>query len=116
MQCPLDYSLCNQTVTVYSLQNGAVRRQVIENAWYQFWESEKLDHTGKQRETGCLLVIPGGAELRPGDRIYPGVGPQITQKEWTGFLPVHIPGLAQVAYVKPCYWQGQLCHIEAGRK
>ncbi len=116
MQCPLDYSLCRQTVTVYRLQEDRVVRQVLTNVLYRYWIREKLGREGRYRETGCLLIVPGAADLRPGDRVLPGEGPRITRAEWTGFLPVRIPGLAQIAYVKPYFWENRLCHTEAGRQ
>ncbi len=112
MQCPLDYSLCNQTVTLYRLRNGTVQRRVVDGVHYRYWTQEKLDAAGKSRETGCLLIIPGKADIQPGDRVYPGVGPQITAQTWAGFLPVQIPGLAQIRYVAPQWWQGEICHTE----
>ncbi len=116
MQCPLDYSLCNQTVTVYRLEGSTVQRQIIWQAQYQFEVQESCDREGKTRKTTCLLIIPGQADLRPGDRVYPGVGPIVTARDWAGFLPVRIPGLSQIHYVKPRYWDGRVCHTEAGSR
>lgn len=116
MECLLDYSLCNQTVTLYGIREGALQRQVLHGVMYQHWQSEKVDASGKALETGCLLIVPGQVDLKPGDRVYPGVGPQITKQEWTGFLPVRHPGLAQVSYVKPYTFEGAVCHTEAGRE
>ncbi len=113
MQCPLDYSLCDQTVTVYGIRDGAVTRQVFENAMYQHWQKASVETDGKSCDTGCLLIIPGQADLRPGDRVCPGVGPEST--EWAGLLPVLVPGLSQLTQVRPCYWQGQVCHTEGRR-
>lgn len=116
MNCPLDYGLCDQTVTVYGLRGGRVFRQVMENARYS-WEVQQItDVLGTRQETLFQLIMPGKNSLLPGDRIYDGVGPEITAEQWEEFLPVTVPGLSQVQYVKPCYWQGTICHIEAGRK
>lgn len=116
MSCPLDYSLCNQTVTVYRLENGKVSRRVLENAWYQ-WQTEQVtDEMGTRQERKFSLILPGTDDLLPGDRIFDGIGPEITEKNWPAFIPVQVTGLSQVQYVKPCYWQGTLCHTEAGRK
>ncbi len=114
--CPLDYSLCSQTVTVYRLSGGQVHRKVFTDAFYQHWMGEKHGTAGRVQETGCLVIIPGCADLQPGDRVCPGVGPEVTASQWTGFLPVHVSGLSQIAYVKPCFFEGVLCHTEAGRK
>ncbi len=116
MSCPLDYSLCNQTVTLYRLENGKVTRQVLENVWYQWRVEQVTDALGTRQETKFSLILPGRHHLLPGDRVYDGIGPQITARQWPEFLPVCVTGLSQVQYVKPCYWQNQICHIEAGRR
>ena len=115
MSCPLDYSLCNQTVTLYRMENGTVRRQVVENALYRWRLEQVTDELGTRQETKFSLILAGQHMLQPGDRVYDGTGPAITLEQWPGFLPVTVPGLSQVRYVKPCYWQGELCHTEAGR-
>lgn len=116
MSCPLDYSLCNQVVTVYRLDHASVSRQVVENAWYS-WECKQVtDELGKRQETLFSLIVPGECTLLPGDRVYDGIGPEITAKQWAGFLPVTVPGLGEIQYVRPCCWQGTICHTEAGRK
>lgn len=112
----LDYSLCCQTVTLYGLRNGVVTRRVLENVLYTWQVIQVTDETGTRQETTFLLVLPGVVELQPGDRVLEGVGPEITADQWPEFLPVTVWGLAQVQYVKPYYWQGKPCHIEAGRK
>ena len=109
-----DYSLCNQTVTLYRFRNGKVHRQIIENGFYT-WQVEMVsDETGTRQETLCTLILPGRHDLLPGDRVYDGIGPQITQ--WPGFVPAAVYGLAELNYVRPCTWQGEICHTEAGRK
>lgn len=116
MSCPLDYSLCDHTVTLYRWRSGTVIRQVVQNAWYDYQTVRHTDGLGHRQETQFRLIVPGNAELLPGDRVYDGIGPDVTQAQWADFLPVCIPGLSQVQYVKPCYWQGKICHTEAGRK
>lgn len=116
MSCPLDYSLCDRTVTLYRWRGGTVTRQVIDNAWYDYRTVQRTDALGSRQERAFQLIIPGDAALLPGDRVYDGVGPVITAQQWAGFLPVCVAGLSQVQYVKPYFWQGQICHTEAGRK
>lgn len=116
MSCPLDYSLCDQTVTLYRLEKGVVCRQVVENAFYEWRLEQVTDAMGTRQETKFSLILPGEHTVLPGDRVYGGIGPEISAREWTSFLPVCVPGLSQVQYVRPCYWQGIVCHIEAGRK
>lgn len=116
MECPVDYSLCCQTVTVYRLAGDCVQRRVYKNAYLQMTDSSTFDAQGKQQERKLLLILPGqDVYLIPGDRVYDGIGPQITAQQWAGFIPVLTPGLGQIQYVRPYYWQGILCHTEAGR-
>lgn len=114
--CPLDYSLCNQTVTVYRLEGGSVKRQVFHNAHYQYTVHQVMDQQGRRQETKCLLLLPGEADLQPGDRVYDGIGTELTTEKWKHFLPVTVTGLSEISYVTPYFWDGQLCHTEAGRK
>lgn len=111
----LDYRFCDRTVTVYRLENGAVQRQVIKDCYY-FWETRHVkDATGTRQDTKFLLIMPGCTQrVFPGDRIFDGVGPYITAEEWHRFLPALVAGLGQVAYVRPCLWDGEVTHVEAG--
>lgn len=116
MQCPLDYSLCDKTVTVYSLQNAQVKRQVLEGVFYNYQVTQVTDEQGRRQETKFLLIVPGESNLQPGDRVYDGIGPDITPSQWKHFLPVTVTGLSEIAYVTPYFWDNRLCHTEAGRK
>lgn len=116
MAGPVDYSLCSQTVTVYSLRGDQVQRTVYEGAHLQLCDEVSHGDLGRQQERKFLLILPGeGVCLAPGDRVFDGVGPQITADRWHGFIPPLVPGLGEIAYVRPYYWQGTLCHTEAGR-
>ncbi|MBR4108730.1 MAG: hypothetical protein IKK41_00170 [Oscillospiraceae bacterium] len=113
----LDYSLCDQTVTVYRKQGDQILRQVADGCYYTWQEKQEGDERGTRRETVCQLILPGdGVQIHIGDRIYDGIGPEIGIEDWGAFLPVRFPGLAEINYVTPCYWEGAVCHIEAGRK
>ena len=114
MTNPLAYPLCCQTVTVYTATAGAVQRQVWDDCFYRYEDTLEDSELGKRLERKFLLIRPGQAQIRPGDRVYDGVGPE--NPDWDSFLPVNVPGLSQVAYVTAHKWQGQVCHIEAGRK
>ena len=104
----MEYPLCDQTVTVYHMAGGEIFRQVIHGCYFQ--QQEK--GTGPV-ERPFLLVIPGDTlQVFPGDRVLPGEGPEVT--DWDAFLPATEPQLARIGWVKPCYWQGTLCHTEAG--
>lgn len=115
MTCPLDYSLCCQSVTVYRLQAGKVCRQVFDRA---FLAPKGVQTTGPEGEGQSMpfhLILPGAEVfLFPGDKVFHGIGPEVTESTWWGFLPATVPGLYIVEYVKPCYWMGAQCHLEAG--
>ena len=112
----LDYSLCNQTVTLYGLRGDQVIRQVVDNAHYTWQVHQVTDEMGTRQETKFCLIVPGSVNLLPGDRIYDGIGPQIDPAQWSLFIPVLVPGLSQAAYVCPYRFRGEICHTEAGRR
>ncbi len=117
MTGPLDYALCDQTVTIYHKQGGSVLRQVVEGCFYTWEEVQEEDEYGVRRETKCLLILPGDTyRVFIGDRVYNGIGPEIGIGDWAAFLPVTVTGLSEINYVMPCYWEGAVCHMEAGRK
>lgn len=115
--CPLDYSLCSQVVTVYRKQGQEILRQVIEGCYLQLQQQWQVSELGRRQETTFLLIMPGETQrVFPGDRVFDGIGPEISAEQWTEFLPVTVSGLAEVAYAAPFLWNGKLCHVEAGRK
>lgn len=114
MNCPLDYGLCNQTVTLYRRRGDTVSRQVVEGASFLYGAEQAADHLGTRRETPFQLIIPGDAQLQPGDRVYDGIGPE--EVDWDTFLPVTVPGLVEAEYVEEHRWQGDICHTRAGRR
>lgn len=117
MNGPMDYSLCDQTVTIYRRQLNTINRQVVEGCHYSWKEVQTEDVMGIRRQRLCLLILPAdAADIQIGDRVYDGIGPQISAAGWYTFLPVTVEGLSEINYVSPCYWEGTLCHIEAGRK
>ena len=112
---PLDYSLCSQTVTVYRKTGEEVIRQVAENCHLSRQTSVPTEHYGKSTEKCFLLIIPGGAvSLQPGDRIYAGIGPETIN--WDTFVPAAADDLYEVSFAKPCFWEGELVHWEAGHR
>ena len=111
------YPLCDRTVTVYRCDGKQVQHQVVEGCWYEYSDHLLPDGLGNRLERKFLLILPGAPQrVFPGDRIYPGVGPEITPAQWSSFLPVNVPGLMQAEYAKPWYVDGKLVHTEAGRK
>lgn len=115
MACPLDYSLCNQTVTVYRKSNGRLRRLVVDGCYYVWEDVTVTDVAGTRFQRRFLLIMPGSCQrVFPGDRIYSGVGPE--EVNWREFIPVKVEGLSEAAYVRPSWWGSEVCHVEAGRK
>ena len=111
---PFDYSLCNQTVTLYRRENGQVIRKVIFNAYFSGQIAVPTESFGKSKEKKFLLIIPGNREIRTGDRIYAGTGPK--EVEWQNFVPALEPALFEASFAKPCFWEGRICHWEAGNR
>ena len=111
------YDLCRDVVTVYRLQDGGVLRQVLEDCLLTWEEQTVTDVYGTRKGTEFLLIHPGKTqEVFPGDRVFAGIGPEISKEEWGGFIPAAVPGLGQVSYVRLYRWDGKLQHIEAGSR
>lgn len=131
---PLDYSKCNQTITIYH-QNPVTKeisRIVIESgAFLDFRKNKNVDKTGSKESNSFLLVIPeiscrylpaadfigtpGTYTLVNLDKVQLGIGPVITTAaEWSAFIPAKVDGLVVVKYIDPKFWQAQRCHLEAG--
>lgn len=114
---PVDYRLCNQTVTIYHWDGGhTYTRKVINEAYLDFKKVQNVDKTGSHEANAFLLVIPGASvPVSVGDKVMAGVGPEIATREaWAGFIPAKVPGLVVVKYVDPKYWHGAIVHTEAG--
>lgn len=113
----MDYSLCAQVVTVYRKTPEGVLRLELPGCYLQWREEEGFDRLGRKKERKFLLIQPGQEQLIfPGDRVFDGVGPEITSQDWGRFIPELVENLGQVAYAAPYWWQGRFCHTEAGRK
>ena len=115
---PVDYRLCNQTVTIYHWDGGAgYTRKVIEKgAFLDIKKIQNVDKTGSSEANGFLLVIPGSVvPVAVGDKVILGEGPEVATREaWASFIPSKVPGLEVVKYVDPKYWRGSVVHTEAG--
>lgn len=106
----MDYSLCNQTVTVYSVRDGAVHRQVIENAFFSAEEGYSQKDRAPVRN--FLLIVPGPqVRVCVADRVFPGIGPK--DIDWDTFLPANVPGLVEVGRTRHYRANGKICHVEA---
>ena len=111
---PLDYSLCCQTVTVYRKTCDGIARQMAENCHLSGRISTPTQSYGKSLEKKFRLIIPGDFPLQPGDRIFAGIGP--AEVDWEVFVPARIPELYEISFVKPCFWEGEITHWEAGHR
>ena len=109
---PLDYSLCDQTVTFYRKSGEKIQRKVADNCHLSCKYRTATESYGKSMEKKFLLIIPGNTEVRTGDRIYAGTGPK--DVDWQSFVPANVPGLSVLQWVKTYYWENEPCHTEAG--
>lgn len=114
--CPVDYSMCNQTVTVYHKDGDTFTRTVHDRAFLDFRKTQTTDKTGSQEANSFLLVIPGDTQaVFVGDKVLLGIGPEVASREdWAALVPVKVPGLVVVSYADPKYWGNALVHTEAG--
>lgn len=115
---PVDYRLCTQTVTVYHWDGRqTITRRVIEKgAFLDFKKVQDVSRTGSREVNSFLLVIPcSESPVAVGDKVFHGTGPALTALEqWRSFIPSAVPGLVEVKYVDPKYWEGRMVHVEAG--
>lgn len=114
---PIDYHFCRQTVTVYRKKDQKIQRLVAQNCYYNYQDVLRTDVPGRRMERKFLLIMPGSRQqVFPGDLVYDGVGPAAKDIDWALFVPAAVAGLSQVAYAQPWHWDGQIAHVEAGRK
>lgn len=113
---PVDYSLCNQTVTIYHKDGDTYTRTVRKDAFLDFRKTETTSKTGSREANSFLLVIPGETvPVSVGDKVMVGEGPECaTREQWAALIPARYNGLVVVQYVDPKYWQARVCHTEAG--
>ena len=103
--------LCDRTVTIYRREAGVVSRRVAAGCFYRWEDSRQEDGGGLAFHRKFLLIQPGAEEIRPGDRVYDGIGPELV--DWEQFLPENVPGLSVVANAGPRYFDGKLVHYQA---
>ena len=114
---PVDYSKCDQTVTVYHWDGKQdYTRTVFRRAFLDFKKTQNTDKTGSREVNSFLLVIPCDSQpVFVGDKVLLGEGPEAaTREDWAALIPSKVPGLVVVQYVDPKYWQGKMVHVEAG--
>ena len=112
---PVDYSKCNQTITIYHENNGVYEKTVCR-AFFDFKKAQSLGQSGKQENNTSLIVIP--IEAQPvfvGDKVVLGIGEEITTREaWAKLIPSVVPNMCNVRYVDPKYFGGKVIHWECG--
>ena len=114
---PVDYRLCDQTVTIYHWDGKETyTRTVRTDAFLDFKKTQNVDKTGSREAGSFLMVIPGPAvSVAVGDKVLMGEGPEVaTREEWAALIPARVEGLVAVKYVDPKYWRGSVVHTEAG--
>lgn len=115
---PVDYQLCNQTVTVYhwDKKETVIRKVIEKGAFLDFKKVQGVGKTGSTEVNSFLLVIPcSESPVAADDKVLLGEGPEITTREdWARFIPSNTPGLVVVKWVDPKYWKGRMVHVEAG--
>lgn len=115
---PVDYRLCNQTVTIYHWDgaNTYTRKVIKDGAFLDFKKTQNVEKTGSSEANSFLLVIPGASvPVAVGDKVLHGEGPEVaSREEWAAFIPAKVEGLVVVKYVDPKYWHGVVVHTEAG--
>lgn len=100
--------LLSQTVTVYRADGT---RQVLDNCYFTAKKGHATDHFGTACRDGCTLIVRGSCNLKPGDRVMEGIGPE--QVEWDRFLP-ELGACHRIDYVQPFFLNGRVSHVEAG--
>lgn len=133
---PIDYTHCNQTVTLYHQEGETYRRTVIAGAYLDFKKNSNIDKVGSHEVNSFLLVLPQGAggqsylppvqyaaaedkggcyTVAANDKVLLGVGEEITTPEqWRAFIPSRVDGLVVAQYIDAKYRQGEICHLEVG--
>ena len=114
---PVNYRLCNQTVTIYHQDGEKYTRTIYhERAFLDFKKTQNVDKTGSKEVNSFLLVVPCEVQaVFVGDKVLLGEGAEIlTREDWAALIPARVPSLGVVRYADPKYWNGKLVHVEAG--
>ena len=101
--CPIDYRLCNQTVTVYHKDGDKYIRAVYKRAFLDFKKTQNVDKTGTHEANSFLLVIPCDHQIIfPKDKVFLGEGPEITiRAAGAEVIPANVAGLVVQVKMKP---------------
>lgn len=94
-------------VTVYR-QDGT---RILLDGYFAVKKGLKTDQWGTVQQNRFNLIVQGAADLRPGDRLMTGEGPE--RVDWSSFLPEQ-DKCFRIDYVQPFFRLGQVHHVEAG--
>ena len=115
--CPVNYDLlCRQTVTVYRKEGEKYIRKEYSKSFLDHKKTQSVDKIGSKEVNSFLLVVPGTVQtVFVDDKVYEGIGPEITTAEqWRDFVPAKVPGLVVVKYADCKKWDNAVVHTEAG--
>lgn len=134
-----NYRLCQTTLTLYHRLPGdrfLAERILFKGAFLDRYLTRQAKDAGGGWENSFFAVLPQGSgrpqwvspekydaltagerkgkfTLLPGDKLVEGKGPQIaTAADWAALTP--LKGACAVKETAERYWNGRLCHIEAG--
>lgn len=114
----IDYSLCQDTVTIYHQEGGNVTRTVHSGVMFDWKQTQNIEKTGSKEVNGFFLLMPGDTQqVFPGDKVVRGEGEEVGQdvaRWWARFIPAKVPNMGVVDHVDPKYWNGKMVHVEAG--
>jgi hypothetical protein len=110
-----DFSLCQQTVTLYHYDGGEITRVEYPKAYFEETDKQEISTTGESGKTEHLVVIPGEVDIVPGDKVFLGVGDYPdgdTARWWRLFIPSKVPQCVIARSVSQRHWLGKPTHIE----
>lgn len=101
-------SLMQQTVTVYRADGTRIQ---LDNCQLCPKKSTEIDTLGAVQKNRFTLIVRGCHDLRPGDRVMPGIGPETV--DFKNLLPekAHV---YRIDFVQPFFWNGKVSHMEVG--
>ena len=135
----LDYRCCDRTLTLYHRMPGEdflVERILFKGAFLDRYLTRQAKEQGGGWQNSFFAVLPQGGgrpqwvcpeeyhrlteqarkgrfTLLPGDKLVEGEGPELfTAADWAALDP--LKGGCVVKETGERYYQGRLCHIEAG--
>lgn len=123
---PLDYRLCNQTVTLYHLSGKMSDFRctctVFHGAYLESEQTGGVEKTGETGKHSFLLVLPSGNShpvwgedytLRRGDKVLMGEGSVLQNgADWQSLQPASRNDLFVVRSIAVRSWDGKICHVE----